>query len=70
MTWRELRTFVLNVPPESCLARTAWDSDDLLRAAWDQDTELLATIADQLAAANWQRGDGKGRQPDPYPRPR
>jgi hypothetical protein len=30
---------------------------------------LLAIVADRLAAANWQRGGGKGRKPEPIPRP-
>lgn len=30
---------------------------------------VLLTIADILAAANWQRGGGRGQRPKPLPRP-
>lgn len=36
---------------------------------WDLDAHLLAGVLDALNAANWQRGGGKGRRPQPVPRP-
>lgn len=36
---------------------------------WNIDTHLLASIVDLLAAANWQRGGGKGPRPRPIERP-
>jgi hypothetical protein len=38
-------------------------------ADWSVTDQLLALIADLLAAANWQRGGGKGTRPKPLPRP-
>lgn len=69
MTWRELRTFVRRVPPESWLARETWDEEDFIAATWDQKHELLATAVDVLNWANYQRGEGKGAEPSRYPRP-
>lgn len=53
-------------PRDSALARDL-HGDDIV--AWDIQTELLATVVDLLAFANWQRGGGKGRRPRPVPRP-
>lgn len=36
---------------------------------WDTIEHLLAAVVDLLAAANWQRGGGKGQKPKPVPRP-
>lgn len=36
---------------------------------WDLDAHLLAGILDSLNSANWQRGGGRGRRPQPVPRP-
>jgi hypothetical protein len=38
-------------------------------AHWGVQEHLLATVADLLAGANWQRGGGKGQRPKPVPRP-
>lgn len=38
-------------------------------ARWDIKAHLLATVADLLQGANWQRGGGKGPKPKPIPRP-
>ena len=37
--------------------------------AWDVNEFLLASIADLLAGANWQRS-GKGQRPKPIERPK
>ena len=37
---------------------------------WDLHANLLAVVADLLAAANWQRGgDPQAKRPTPIPRP-
>lgn len=38
--------------------------------AWDVGDWLLANVVDLLAAANWQRGGGKGARPKPVQRPK
>lgn len=38
--------------------------------AWDVSDWLLANVVDLLAAANWQRGGGKGARPKPVQRPK
>lgn len=40
------------------------------QALWSASDYLLANIFDLLAGANWQRGGGKGRKPQPFPRPK
>lgn len=37
--------------------------------AWTVGEHLTASAVDQLAGANWQRGGGKGKQPEQIPRP-
>lgn len=37
--------------------------------AWTSQTHLTAAVLDALNGANWQRGDGKSKKPDPTPRP-
>lgn len=38
--------------------------------AWGITDWLLANVYDLLAAANWQRGGGKGARPKPFTRPK
>lgn len=38
-------------------------------AAWTPAEYLLANVVDLLAAANWQRGGGKGKKPKRVRRP-
>ena len=38
-------------------------------AFWTVDTHLLAGVLDALNGANFQRGGGKGKRPEPVPRP-
>jgi len=44
-------------------------SADEEKRMWRLEHYLLAAILDSLAAANWQRGGGKGKRPKPTPRP-
>lgn len=55
---------ILNLPPESAFIRAIAP-----QAAWTPGEYLLAMAVDQLAAANYQRGGGRGTRPDPVPRP-
>ncbi|MEV7212080.1 hypothetical protein AB0O31_03150 [Kitasatospora cineracea] len=65
LTWRELRSLIRGLPPESRL-RTALAG----HRAWNSTEYLLADLFDVLAAANWQRtGDKNAPRPKPYPRP-
>jgi hypothetical protein len=49
-------------PPGAKPAEMGWHG-------WTMDRHLLAAIVDLLAAANYQRGGGKGTAPKPVPRP-
>jgi hypothetical protein len=37
---------------------------------WTYERMLLSNILDAVSGANWQRGGGKGKRPDPAPRPK
>lgn len=50
----------------SATAKSVWGP----QANWTTETYLLANVVDLLQGANWQRGGGKGRKPQPVPRPR
>lgn len=54
-----------NLPLSSALYRKVGGPD----ALWGLTDHLLATVADALHMANWQRGGGKGNRPKPIPRP-
>ena len=63
MSWRDLLVIVQQAPPSSAIARalepdlSAWVSGRVL-------SDLVATVADLLAAGNWQR-QGKRSAPRP-----
>lgn len=69
LTWRRLRALVVNLPPESALARSMAGPDSV----WTLDAQLLAGIHDRLCEANWQRGNAGAKhpsaRPNPIPRP-
>lgn len=69
LTWRRLRALVVNLPPDSALARTIAGADSV----WTLETQLLAALHDRLSEANWQRGNAgsksPSRRPQPIPRP-
>ena len=66
LTWSDLAT-LLYYPRERGPLYRAILGD---RADWDHHAQLLATIIDMLAGANWQRAGGKEQdRPEPYPRP-
>lgn len=65
-TWYDLATFVKHVQlePHSALAK------ELHGEVWTIEAQLLASIADTLASANWQRAGKKSApRPKPIPRP-
>lgn len=37
--------------------------------AWPTEAHLMAFAVDALRGGNWQRGGGKGKEPEPIPRP-
>jgi hypothetical protein len=69
---RRLRVLLQHLPPEAALSR-ALHGDE---AAWGLTEHLLATVADQLATANWMfatvhtpEGASAPDRPPPLPRP-
>lgn len=54
-----------NLPPDSATVIAATGGTSL----WGLQEHLTAATVDLLAAANWQRGGGKGVQPKPLKRP-
>ena len=64
MTWRELRTFIRHLPRDSAYGRAELGEE----ADWDQQTHLLARIANETAAANYQRS-GKKMPPNEVIKP-
>lgn len=65
-TWYDLSAFVKHIQtdPRSALAKELHDD------AWSIEAQLLATIADSLGIANWQRmGKKHAPKPKPIPRP-
>lgn len=59
LSWRRFAVLVRHLPPESATARASRGSEATVT------NELLAHVANLLAAANWQRGGGKGPKPKP-----
>jgi hypothetical protein len=65
LNWGDLVTIVEEAPRSSALLRHLKPAE----SEWDTNSYLLAAAVDALNGANWQRGGGKGKQPDPVPRP-
>lgn len=65
LNWADLFSVIRSAGPGSSLAFHAHGE----ASAWGFQEELLASIADLLAGANWQRGGGKGMRPKPLDRP-
>jgi len=59
LSWRRFSHLVAHLPPESATARVQRGGEATVA------NELLAHVANLLAAANWQRGGGKGPKPKP-----
>ncbi len=56
---------VAHLPRESATARAVGGPE----VQWSDLEHLIAHVVDLLAAANWQRGNGKGPRPRLCPRP-
>ncbi|MFM8155508.1 MAG: hypothetical protein ACKOAF_05465 [Actinomycetes bacterium] len=65
LTWRDLYVIVRNCKRDSALARAVHGES----VHWSNTDHLLASLLDLTAAANWQRGGGKGQRPNRIPRP-
>lgn len=73
MTWRELRSLVRQLPPESRLVRrVSGDPEDL---QWTLTPQLLAAVLDEVRVLTWQhrmelRGKKAAGDPEPKQVPR
>lgn len=58
MSWRELRTFIRQIPPDSAYVRAVRlvEGDD---PDWDTAAYLLARVANEVTSANYQRAGKK-----------
>jgi hypothetical protein len=71
MTWRELRCYVRQLPPDARTRLASGDSDGM----WGLQEHLTGVLIDEIRIGNWQRaneGVAKGKQsprPKPFPRP-
>ena len=65
LNWRDVQVLILEADQGSAIARHELGD----AAFWTVDTHLLAGVLDALNGANFQRGGGKGKRPDPVPRP-
>ncbi|WNT44408.1 tail assembly chaperone [Microbacterium phage Nicky22] len=65
LTWYDLAAFVTHLQRDPSTALAV----ELHGTTWSIEAQLLATIADTLAVANWQRA-GKKTAPKPKPIPR
>lgn len=61
LTWRKFGNLVLHLPSDSATVRAMNEGRPLPHL----EHRLLAAAIEQLMAANWQRGGGKGRRPQP-----
>jgi hypothetical protein len=59
LSWRRFVTLLHHLPPESATARLQRGGEGTVT------NELLAVIASNIAAGNWQRSGGKGQRPRP-----
>ena len=65
LTPRRFRVLVEHLPTGSAIHRVLFPES----APWDVAEYLLALIADQLAAANWQRANSGSKRPKAPPKP-
>lgn len=65
LSWFDLKCFVRFLPMDSALMRSLHGDDSY----WGLKEQLLAAAVDTLRVANWQRGEGKGDEPEPIERP-
>lgn len=67
LTARRVLVLVEHLPIDSATKAAVRGGPE--HRAWSVDTYLLASAADLLAGANYQRGGGKGSKPKPVTRP-
>jgi hypothetical protein len=71
LTWRELRGYIRQLPPDARTRLALGDEDGV----WGLQEHLTAVVIDELRTANWQRSnEGRKRSeqtphPKPFPRP-
>lgn len=65
MTWRQLSVYLAGLPRDSATAREVGGPD----LEWGLPEHLLAFIGDGIQIGNWQRAGGRGKRPQPTPRP-
>lgn len=65
MSWRRLKVLLRQLPVDSATARATVGA----AVEWSPTEYLLAAIVDAERAALWQRSGGRGRRPQPMPRP-
>ena len=61
--WDDFAVWVKYMPRSSQLFQSVHGPQ------WSAELHMLANVVDLLAAANWQRGGGKGGRPKPVKRP-
>lgn len=65
LNWRDVQVVILEADQGSAIARCELGES----AFWSVDTHLLAGVLDALNGANFQRSGGRGKRPEPVPRP-
>lgn len=66
LNWRDLSVIVSESDAASAMYRHHVGAD---KAAWSVSEYLLASVLDGINSLIWQNGSGKGKRPDPTPRP-
>lgn len=70
---RHVGVLLRHLPPDAALVAVLPEPEGHGRPTvpprWGYTEWILADLADILQGANWQRGGGGHRRPDPYPRP-
>ena len=68
MSWSDLRDFLAWLPPTG---ESAWYRARRPRSWWvTPELEVLAGVLHATQSGNWQRGGGKGSQPQPISFPK
>lgn len=69
MPWTRAQRLVSGLPDDSRFVRSVAGKAPSRRGSpditdWPRQERLLASIIDELAIANWQRSNGKGKRPE------
>lgn len=65
LSWRDVYIIVAQAPRDSAVVRHLAPE----AREWGISEQLQASIVDLLAGISWQLGGGKGKRPEPIPRP-